>query len=391
MVSELATRAANSGYEVTVVTGYPNHPHGEVYPGYRLSFLPRLETGYNYALIRCYVYARKGRSLLSRAAGYLSFFASSTLYLLFQKKQNVHIFIMPPPTSGITAVLIRFIRRSSIILNVQDIYPDAAIINGLIKNSILIKFFHLLERIIYKSARAIIVISQGFKKNLAKKGVSNSKLTVIDNWIDSSELVECVKDNPFSREHGLQDKFVVLYAGTIGRISGAEVVIKTAQLLSDQSDIVFLFVGEGAVKNSLIAESEKYALANTLFLPFQPRSSLHNVFGASDITLVTLKQGAGQASVPSKVIAYMAAGKPVIASVDPQSDTAEMLRIAESGVVVSPGSADEIAQAILKLKGDQKARQYYEKCGRNFVINNLDKSVCLDKYMHLIKRIIGPK
>ena len=271
--------------------------------------------------------------------------------------------------------------------NVQDIYPDAAITAGLVRNRHAIAALRLLERAIYRDAERIAVISEGFRRNLAAKQVPAGKVAVIYNWLDAQEITPQPRDNPFAQAHGLVGKFVVLYSGTIGIISGADIMLECARRLAAHPEIMFLFVGEGAIKDQLMRQAAVMGLANMLFLPFQPRELLSQVQSAADVSVVTLRQGQGTTSVPSKVLGYMAAARPVLASVDADSDTRLFIDQADCGLWAPPGNPGALADAIMALYRDRSRCCRLGQNGRGFLLRHCERRAITAQYELLLASV----
>lgn len=385
MLSELAADLAKVGHRVTVLTGFPNHPYGLVFDGYEKKLFSR-ERGESYNIIRCYLYTSPHRTSASRALNYLSFFFSSVLALLKLKDQDVVFIVSPPLTNGILGLLAKKIKKWKYVFNVQDIYPDVAISTGVFSNGLLISALKRLERAIYDHAAAVTVISEGFRANLSRKKVAPAKLAVINNWIDADEVVPMEKDNPFARANQLEKAFVVLYAGTIGVISGAGVLLDCAEALGEFHDILFVFVGEGVEKDKMEREAAERKLSNVKFLPLQERSRLPEVQSCADVSVITLRRGKGMTSVPSKVLGYMAAGRPVIAGVDPGSDTARLIEAARCGVVVLPENPAALCAGILSLYGDRRRARALGSNGREHLLAHYGRAVLTSRYERLFRK-----
>ncbi len=373
MLRELAQDLTVRGHEVAVVTGFPNHPAGLVHDAYRGKGFFVKEASDGIEINRCYLRASPKRTIANRLANFLSFSASSLVALLRMKRPDVLLVVSPPLSNGLVALVVSRIRGIRFVFNVQDIYPDAAIAMGVIRNRLLIRVLRKVERAIYRSARMITVISPGFRENLLGKGVPDRAIAVIHNWLDSREIVPMAKDNEFSRRHGLRDKYVVLYSGTIGMISGAEILVGCAERLAYLKDMLFLFVGEGVSKDRIMREARTRNLGNVKFLPLQDRSLLSSVLSSADVSVVTLRKGAGRSSVPSKVLGYMAAGRPIVASVDPESDTRKMIDRAGCGICVPPEDEMTLANALVALYRDARKAGAMGDSGRRFLADTLDR------------------
>ena len=322
MVHELAAYLAANRWSVDVVCGYPHHPQGVLPDGWTKD-LWRIEELDGVRVLRTMHFTHPSRAVVIRAAVYLSQAFSTVLGALLSPKVDVVLVIGPPLVGGSLGFLIALRHRAGLVNVIYDLYPDVAIETGKVKNPLVISAAKLVEKLQYRAASRTIVLSDGFKKMLRQRGVPEEKIAVVPVWLDPYEIRPLPRDNARRREQGISlDKFVVLYAGTIGVVSGAVVVADAAALLQKRDDILFLFVGQGEEKPRVESRARELGLTNMKFLPFQPRSSLAEVQATADVGLVTLAPGCGRTSVPSKVLGYMAAWRPVIASADPDSDTA---------------------------------------------------------------------
>jgi colanic acid biosynthesis glycosyl transferase WcaI len=272
---------------------------------------------------------------------------------------------------------------------IYDIYPDILLEMGILQNPIMIQAARKLELLIYRASDRIVVLSEGFRRTLIQeKGLDSGKVAVIPVWFNGRDIVPMARDKPWRREMGIgPEKFVVLYAGTIGLVSGAEVVIEAARLLEAYPDILFLMVGAGQAKDRMAAEARKSGLQNLRFLPFQPRERLGEVQATADVSLVTLGPGRGKTSVPSKVLGYMAAARPVIAAVDEECDTAELIRKAECGLVTPPAQGEALAEAVLYYYRHPGARELGGRTGRRFFLKHFEKEVVLKQYVDLLDAV----
>jgi colanic acid biosynthesis glycosyl transferase WcaI len=385
MLRELSSDLVRAGHRVTVVTGFPNHPAGKIFPGFkRKLFAAERQDGVR--VVRCWLYLSPKKTVFHRMLNFISFGITSFLAVLFFERPDLILSVSPPLSNGVTAMALKVLKQCHYIFNVQDIYPDAAVNAGVMKDSFLAGLFRKLELLIYKRARKVTVISEGFKQNLVKKGVSSGKVEIIYNWIDSSEIVPQPRDNDFSQKHGLNGKFVVLYSGTIGLISGAEIMLECSQSLKDHPDIVFLMVGEGAVKDRIRDAALKRGLDNIRMLPFQPREILSQVLSSADLAVVTLQKNRGQSSVPSKLLGYLAAARPVAASLDADSDTARFINRAGCGLCVPAEDAKALTETILALYQDPARRLKLGQKGRHFLLKHCDRKAATAKYRELMEK-----
>jgi colanic acid biosynthesis glycosyl transferase WcaI len=198
------------------------------------------------------------------------------------------------------------------------------------------------------------------------------------------------RDNAWRREQGIGlEQTVVLYAGTIGWVSGASIVVDAAERMKEREDLLFLFVGDGAVKDEIEKDATRRGLANMKFLPFQPRERLPEVQAVSDISLVTLAPDRGRTSVPSKVQGYMAAGRPVVASVGEDSETGKELLFAESGLVTAAGDVEALVNAIGTLADSADERRRLGKNARKRLEEYYARDVVLGKFENELETLVG--
>lgn len=384
MISELSFDLSRHRIAVTVVTGYPNHPTGRLFEGHvRHLGGERQVRSDGVALNRCWLYISPSKALISRAANYLSF-AFTSFLTCAKHRQDIYLIVSPPLTNAILGLLLRCLSRHYV-LNVQDVHPDAAIATSQVRNGLLIGVMRLLEYLAYRLASRITVISDGFKRNLIAKGVPPQKIVVIPNWIDTDAITPQPQDNPFSREVGAAGRFTALYSGTIGLVSGAEIILDVATTLFG-SDIALLMVGEGQVKSRIEQQATERDLTNLRFAPFQPRERLPDVLSTASVGLVTLLPGHGANSVPSKILGYLSAARPVIASVDPGSDTWNFVQEAQCGLCVPPGDPLALANAIRRLRADPELCTRLGHQGRQYLETHLRRQVITRRYAEVLCR-----
>lgn len=300
-----------------------------------------------------------------------------------------------PPTQGALCAIVtkkiakRCKKKVSFIYNLQDIFPDSLVNAGMTHGgSLLWKIGRKIENYTYKHADKIIVISEGFKRNIEAKGVPEDKIAVISNWIDSNS-VQPVKreDNKLIREFGIDpDKFLVVYAGNFGAAQGADIVIKAAERLKSETNIEFVIFGGGAYFEE--AKAQSASLPNVIISGLLPQERVSEVYSLGDISLITCRPGAGNAGMPSKVWSIMACNTPIIASFDVNSDLAEVLISSGAGRCVQPGSAEVLAEAIKDAYMDYSAGNKTLADIRKYVIQNASKDVCVRKYIETMMYVV---
>jgi len=211
-------------------------------------------------------------------------------------------------------------------------------------------------------------LSEGYAGALRAKGVPAEKISVIYDWLDTAFIQPRPRSNPFSRHWGLEDEFVVMYAGNLGYTQGLEQVLEAARLLAGEPSVRFVFVGDGPVKAGLEQAAAIGGLRNVRFIPMQPREVLPDVLASADVSLITLKKGFASDSVPSKFYSILASGRPLIAAVDDHGDTAGLVRESGGGLQVPPENPEKLAATILRLCADEAERRRMGERGRAFVV-----------------------
>jgi colanic acid biosynthesis glycosyl transferase WcaI len=380
LMDELARHLAGRGHEVEIVTTFPRTPD----PGFRgLAYSRRRASGF--VVKRFWTPRTPGP--LGRLTAWNIYTAGAVLNLLWPAKSDVLFLRTPPLQLGVPAFAAKRLRAARILLNVQDIHPDLAIESGILKNPAGIRFSRSLEKWVYGLADRVVVISDGFRRNLLAKGVPGPKMSVIPNWVDTDFLRPLAKDNPVSRKYGLDSKFVLMYSGTISISSDQALakVLDAARILAAERDIIFAIAGEGLRKGALRARAAALGLRNVVFLPFQPYRDLPELLASADVLLVPLDGEKSELSVPSKLYNFMAAGRPVLGLARPGSEVAAILEERQSGVAVSPGDAAEIADAVRALKGSSERRRALAANGRAYVVERFAK----DKILRAYDEIIG--
>ena len=388
LMTELAEGMVKRGHEVRVVTAMPWYPEGEIHPDYRGKLFQTEEIN-GVKVQRCYIWTRRKRSVINRAAFELSFVFLS-LFQAFKGWRPEIIFLTVPglPVS-VSAAIASFIYRSPIILNLQDILPDAAVHVGLIKNNKFITILEKLEKFAYGIATKISVIADGFTKNILAKGVPLNKITEIPNWVDINFIKPLSKkDSYFRIKNNLQDKFVVLYSGNIALTQGLETVIDASSYLKHLPNVAIVIVGEKNALGRLKNYCKQHNVDNVTLLPFEPREKLPEMLAAADVGLVIQKKNVLDFNMPSKIQVLLASGRAIIGSVPSTGTAASALRKSNAGVIVEPENPQALADAIVKLYQDKQTTERLGRQGRIYAEQNYAFESALDKYEQLFISVV---
>lgn len=379
LATQLAESLVQRGHTVTIATCFPNYPKGIVFDGY-LGKLLSCETHNDVQIIRTWTYTAAREAIKKRFIGYATFSATSFVSGLISSPPEIIMSYSPPMPLGLTALLISKLRRVPWILRVEDLFPEYAIRAGVIRNSILISTLEWLEKLFYRNAVHVSVISEGFRQKLMDRGVSSEKVSVIPVWADPSEVTPMSYETAFRAENGWQDKFIVLYSGNLGLTCALEDVLDAAEILVSHEDIQFVIVGEGLKKSQLIKTAEQKKLSNLTFLPYQPRSRFPELLASANATLVTLNEDSHSTSLPSKTFSYFASKRPVLTVAPLTSELSRIVANANAGLCVPPNNPAKLASAILDLKTDTAAQEEKGRNGRLLLETHYSRQHCVDMY-----------
>lgn len=301
---------------------------------------------------------RERKNPLLRALRY--FWCNLRQYQIGRKYKDTDLIFSfsTPPTQGLFSGKIAKKINCSLLYSIQDIFPDSLVTTNLSKEgSLLWKIGRYIEKRTYSLCSVLVVISESMKRNLLNKGVDENKIAYIPNWIDTDKVKPVAKsDNKLFDEFNIDiDKFTVVYAGNLGTAQGTDVIIRAAELLKDESDILFIIFGSGAKSKEITDMIAEKQLTNVTINPLLSQDRVSEVYSLGDVALITCKPGVGNSGMPSKTWGIMACNTPIIASFDTNSELADIINKANAGICVNPGDADELSKAILNMKRTGKS------------------------------------
>lgn len=379
------------GHEVVAVTTFPNYPHGEIYEGYKQK-LWQWEDKDGVKLARIPLYPDHSRSSIKRALSYLSFMTfASILTPILSGKVDVMWVYHPPLTTGVAGWWTSLVRRVPFVYEIQDMWPETLTSTGMISNSTALNVLAGIARFLYRRSAGITVISPGFKQNLIEKGVPEEKITVVPNWADEEVYKPLPRDPELGTKYGLEGKFNVIFGGNMGPAQGLHTVIQAAEMLQTTPEIQFVFIGDGLALPELQAAVQERNLGNVRFIERQPSDKMPQFFAWADALLVQLKDDPLFAiTIPSKTLAYLACGRPIICAVP--GDGADVVRDAEAGIVCPPEDASALAKAVTALYTMPRLdREAMGAAGRRYFLDHFTRKILVDRYEALFGQIIGLK
>ena len=387
-VSEMASRWADNGADVTVLTCFPNHPTGIIPKEYRGLWRYR-ETRGKIKVIRTYVHAAPNKGFFKRILNYLSFMTSSIILgVPMIGKTDIVIATSPQFFVAVAGYVISRIKRSKFIFEVRDLWPEEIIAVGALKNKLAIRILEAIETFLYRKADLVVTVANGALQTLKERGIPESKLRLIPNGVDIDFLHNYANGELVRRQLDLEDKFVVGYIGTHGMAHRLDIVLEAAFKMRDQDDISFLFVGDGAEKENLTRMALRLNLKNVIFHNQIDRARIPEFYGTCDLCLVPMRKGGiFTRNIPSKIYEIMAAGKPIIICADGESRN--MVERSGAGIVSRPEDADDLVEKILYLRRESEFRERMGRNGYSFVLANSSRHRLADDYLDILDGIAG--
>jgi glycosyltransferase involved in cell wall biosynthesis len=379
------------GCKVTVISGKPlisENPNSGLNPGLNLI---KQDNFKNINVLRVNNTNFSPKSLLRRVSNYLTYFILSFIASFKLKKADLVVTLTDPPIICIVGLWVSYRFRAPLVISVRDIFPEAA--RGLDNSGGKVIDFFLdgINRFCLKKASHIVSLGKLMQRRLIEeKGVKENRVSIISDWADSRNFFPVSRHNPFACLNNLTDFFVVMYSGNMGASSGLETLIESALILKDYKDILFVFIGEGIIKDELIERAREYKLDNTKFFPYQPLGKLSNSFSSADMFVIPLKKGLAGYSIPSKIYPILASGKPYVASVEEESEIAAITKEFNCGLIAKPQDSRDLAQKILILYKNKDLRI---KLGENsrHASGFFDRPKGTKAYYGLFKKLLDHK
>lgn len=376
------------GFDVDVITGFPNYPGGKLYPGYKVKLLQREQIdGVN--VMRVPLYPSHDQGAVGRVLNYVSFaFSALICGLFFVKRPDVIYAYHPPLTVGITAGFLRIFRRVPVVYDIQDMWPDTLRVTGMFSNERALKLVSVVCDWVYRRADQLVVLSPGFKRLLIERGVPERKIAVIYNWC--ADNVFSVPENAIPISFSEMKKFHILFAGNMGKAQALDSILDAAALLQYKApDLMFVFLGGGLEAERLRQLSTEKSLDNVMFIPPVPMQEVGRYLNAADVLLVHLKKDPlFTITIPSKTQAYMAVGKPILMAVD--GDAADLVLRSACGKVAESESPEAIAEAALGLmNASQGERNLMAENSRHYYQQELSLAVGVSRFSDIFRRLSG--
>ncbi len=328
---------------------------------------------------RVALYPSHDRSGFRRALNYLSFGLSSAAAGQFLIQRPDVIYALNLVTLGLASRLFKLRFGCPVVFDVQDLWPDSVAESGMLDDGLLLGALGQLSRSVYRSADRSIVLSKGMKNELVRRGVDESRVSVVYNWCNEDHMKPAPRDESLARRLGLQNRFVAMFAGTMGVMQGLGVLLDAAALLKDKEPGIRLVLVGGGIENSRLRQiASARRLSNVLFVENQPPENMSGILALADVALVHLKDSPSmRIAIPSKIQAYLAAGRPIIAAVRGEAES--VVNDSGAGLVVPPERPECLAAAIVEMAGlPAEARNEMGRRGLEYYRSKMSMKVGID-------------
>lgn len=395
--AELSRHWAAAGHEVTVLTGFPNHPTGVVPPEYRSKFrrLVAHERTDGVNVIRTWLLPFPNRKAHERMLNYSSFCASAASTGLFLKRPDVVIASSPQLLVGLSGWWLARWKRVPFVFEVRDLWPESLAAVGMGEgDSLLHRSLAKIAGFLYRHADRIVVVTPAFEDYLVKHWrVPQEKISVIENGVETQMFAPEPSSGKAAialrKQLDSEGRFVVSYIGTMGMAHGLETIIAAASHLRDSNpEIIFLMLGEGAEKERIAALAQRRSLNNLRLVDQQPREKIPAYICASDVCLVLLKKtDLFKTVIPTKMLEFMSCARPVILGVDGQARA--ILEEARAGLVIEPENSDALVNAIRYLATNREAARALGKNGREYVVRKFSRHQTAERYIRVLERLLN--
>lgn len=382
IVEELARR----GHELHVITAVPWYREHRVEPGFETKWWSVERTTWG-TVTRVNPFPGKSKSnIFRRAIGFVLFSVLVGLCgLRAGGKGRVDgvLAMSPPLTLGVTGWLVRVVRGGRLVFNIQDVFPDAAIETGAISNPVIIALARWLEKFSYRRSDLVVLLSEDLADNVRMKlgHRDRHRVRVIPNFVDTQAITPSTRNNAYRSELGIGDEPVVMYAGNVGYSQSLDLMVDAAQALPE---VFFVINGDGSARPSL--EQRARELNNVRFVDYQPIERLNEVLAAADVHVVPLRKGLAKVSVPSKSYSVLAAGRALLAAIDPGTEIPRLLSESGGGVAVAPDNPAAFIGALREMLADRDRLAAMGRGGREWVERHVSPSGVASAYESLFRR-----
>ena len=381
---ELAVRLKNKGIDVTVFTAMPNYPQMEIHKDYKnkIYFKEQIE---GITVHRSWIFVSNKKNIVLRLLNYFSFVFTSLIFGIFKLKKTDYILCESPPLFlGITAYLLSKFKRSNLIFNVSDLWPESAEKLGLITNKFLLGITTKLEEFLYRKSKLITGQTQGIVKNISDR-FPNKIVYWLKNGVDIKLYDNDKIQSDWREKNGFKsDDFIALYAGIIGHAQGLETILYAAERLKEYSTIKFIFIGSGPVKETLLKIKEEKDLDNVYFFDLISKREMPNVLKTINISIIPLKKlDLFKGAIPSKIFEVLAMRKAIMLGVEGEAKEL-FIDDAKAGLDYEPENYIDLADKITLAYNNPDKLIEFGNNGYNYVKQYFSRDIIANEFWEFL-------
>ncbi len=379
---EIATHLIATGHRMTIITSPISYLTGQK----SANSSQKSQTPTNgLRIFRTYAYPALHKSFIHRVINFFSFMLSSFLKGLQIRQVDLVWGTSPPIFQAVSAWLVARLKRVPFLLEVRDLWPAFAIEAGILRNPLLIRLSLWLERFLYSHADLVVVNSPGYIEHVKEKGAKH--IEMIPNGSDASMFKPQEKGLDLRKKYGLENKFLVVYAGAHGISNDLPVILHAAKLLTKNTKIHFILVGDGKEKTALQQKAHEMQLTNLTFIDPVSKNQMADILAAADACIAILKPlELYKTTYPNKVFDYMAAGRPVLLVID--GVIRKVVEEAKCGLFVQPGNADDLVKMTIRLSQHSAKAREMGKAGRQYIIKKFDRLALADQFIGVFQELM---
>jgi len=381
---EMGQYLKERGHELVIIASDLNYQTGQRTAKRRGLYVEQVFDGVR--VLRSYMFPAIHRSYFWRVIGFLSFMLSSVWTSMRVKDVDLVMGTTPPIFQAVSAWVVAVLRRKPFLLEVRDLWPEFGISMGVLRNPLIITLSRWLENFLYKRAKHILVNSPAYRDYMLAKGVPENKVTYIAYGTDIEMFNPSIDGSATRKELGVDDKFMVLYAGALGQANDIDTLLRAAGRLQGEEKICFVLFGDGKERARLEAEAKSRGLRNVIFAGTRPKKDMPRIVASADLCLAILQNiPAFRTTYPNKVFDYMAAGRASIIVID--GITRDLIEASHGGAYVQPNDDKQLAETILDLSNNLDIVKQMGQNARDYLVKHLDRRDKLNETLNLLKSL----
>jgi colanic acid biosynthesis glycosyl transferase WcaI len=377
LLSELCEALADD-FDITVITGrlriHPDLPHEEVHNGVRIIRVQ--STAYDRAF------------LLRRGLNYVTYLGAALHAGLASPRADIVLCGTDPPVAGDLGLIVAFRHRAQLVVISEDVFPEIAVALSRLQNPAVVGVLRMLVNAYLRRADRVVAIGETMRARLIEKGARPERVRVIPNWTDVSSVRPGPRRNEWSSTHELDSAFVVMHSGNVGHAQDLDTLIRATTLLRNLDRLRVVIIGTGARHAELVELAGTLEADRVHFLDYQPREMLPQTLATADVHVVGLARGLAGYIVPSRLYGILAAGRPVIAAAEEVSETAQLVREVDCGVVVPPGDSLRLAETIRAFYSGDHDLEAMGRRAREYAEAQADRTIAVERYRDLLSGVV---